>query len=123
MWEQQSFHGTSLICKSLNRWPATPSKPVSVVHRTDSPSVQLTGEAAIQFSIATKKCTNPLREIQRHHTKRSTGNPRFVADLVDWAGVKKAFLEEAKGKINQNHADLLSLGAYLFVESIGKGPW
>ena len=32
MWEQQSFHGTSLICKSLNRWPATPSKPVSVVH-------------------------------------------------------------------------------------------
>ena len=64
-----------------------------------------------------------LREIQRHHTKRSTGNPRFVADLVDWAGVKKAFLEEAKGKINQNHADLLSLGAYLFVESIGKGPW
>ena len=32
MWDQQSFHGTSLICKSLNRWPATPSKPVSVVH-------------------------------------------------------------------------------------------
>ena len=32
MWEQQSFHGASLICKSLNRWPATPSKPVSVVH-------------------------------------------------------------------------------------------
>ena len=64
-----------------------------------------------------------LREIQRHHTKRSTGNPRSVADLVDWAGVKKAFLEKAKGKINQNHADLLSLGAHLFVESIGKGPW
>ena len=55
MWEQQSFHGISLICKSLNRWPATPTKPVSVVHPTDSPSVQLTGEAAIQFSIATKK--------------------------------------------------------------------
>ena len=55
MWEQQSFHGTCLIGKSLNRWPATPSKPVSVVDRTDSPSVQLTGEAAIQFSIATKK--------------------------------------------------------------------
>ena len=67
--------------------------------------------------------SGPLHEIQRHHTKRSTGNPRFVADLVDWAGVKKAFLEEAKGKINQNHADLMSLGAYLFVESIGKGPW
>ena len=33
MWEQQSFYGTSPICKSLNRWPATPSKPVSVVHR------------------------------------------------------------------------------------------
>ena len=35
MWEQQSFHGArgSLICKSLNRWPATSSKPVSVVHR------------------------------------------------------------------------------------------
>ena len=33
MWEQQSFHGPSLICKNLNRWPATPSKPVSVVHR------------------------------------------------------------------------------------------
>ena len=33
MWEQQSLRGTSLICKSLNRWPATPSKPVSVVHR------------------------------------------------------------------------------------------
>ena len=33
MWEQQSFHGPSLICKSLSRWPATPSKPVSVVHR------------------------------------------------------------------------------------------
>ena len=33
MWEQQSFHGASLICKSLNRWPATGSKPVSVVHR------------------------------------------------------------------------------------------
>ena len=33
MWEQQSFHGTSLICKSLNRWPATSCKPVSVVHR------------------------------------------------------------------------------------------
>ena len=46
-----------------------------------------------------------------------------MANLVDWAGVKKAVLEEAKGKINQNDADLLSLGAYLFVESIGKGPW
>ena len=33
MWEQQSFHGPSLICKNLNRWPATPSKPVSIVHR------------------------------------------------------------------------------------------
>ena len=65
----------------------------------------------------------PLREKQRHHTKRSTGNPWLVADLVGWAGVKKAVLEEAKGKINQNHADLLSLGAYQFVESIGKGPW
>ena len=57
------------------------------------------------------------------HLFLHTGNPRFVADLVDWAGVKKAFLEEAKGKINQNHADLLSSRAYLFVESIGKGPW
>ena len=33
MWEQQSFHWPSLVCKSLSRWPATPSKPVSVVHR------------------------------------------------------------------------------------------
>ena len=32
------------------------------------------------------------------------------SDLVDWTWVKKAFLEEAKGKINQNHTDLLSLG-------------
>ena len=35
IWEQQleSFHGPSLICKSLSRWPATPSIPVSAVHR------------------------------------------------------------------------------------------
>ena len=29
---------------------------------------------------------NPLRKIQRHHTKRSTGNPRFAAHLFDWTG-------------------------------------
>ena len=67
MREQQSFHGTSLICKSLNRWPATPSKSVSVVHRPDSPSVRLilTGEAAIQFSIATKKMYQPASYLIR----------------------------------------------------------
>ena len=50
-WEQQSFHGTSLICKSLNRWPASPSEPVSVVHLYNW-QVKLSD---IQFSIATKK--------------------------------------------------------------------
>ena len=49
MWEQQSFHGASLICNglllALNQCQLS----------TDSPSVQLTGEAAIQFTIATKK--------------------------------------------------------------------
>ena len=90
----------------------------SMVHHICS---QDNGEFSFMEALASEN--EALREIQRHHTKRSTGNPRFVADLVDWAGVKKASLEEAKGKINQNHADLLSLGAYLFVESIGKGPW
>ena len=41
---------------------------------------------------------------------------------VDWTGVKKTVLEEAKGQTNQTTADVLSLGAYLLVESIGKNP-
>ena len=55
-----------------------------------------------------------LREIQRHHTKRFKGNPRFTAHLFDWAG-EKALLK-AKGKIKHNTADLLSLEIYLFIE-------
>ena len=43
---------------------------------------------------------NSLREIQWHHTNRSTGKPWFVADLVDWTGVKKTVLEEAKRQVN-----------------------
>ena len=84
MWEQQSFHGTSLICKSLNRWPATPSKPVSVVHRTDSPSVQLTGEAAIQleFSIATKKMYQPASYLIRFSSSRHCGKHLLLRDTL-----------------------------------------
>ena len=63
-----------------------------------------------EFFIAPDCFGFALREIQRHHTKRSTGNPRFVADLLDWAGVKKAFLEEAKGKLNQTHAGFAFFG-------------
>ena len=46
MLEQQSFHGTSLICKSLNGLLLSLSQ---CQLSTDSPSVQLpqTGEAAI----------------------------------------------------------------------------
>ena len=53
---------------------------------------------------------NSLREVQWHHTKRSMGNPYFVADLVDWTGVKKTVLEEAKGQINQTTGDFTVFG-------------
>ena len=56
------------------------------------------------------RSTGKGKKIQRHHTKRSMGNPRFAAHLFDWTGVKKAILEGAKGQINQTTADLLSLG-------------
>ena len=46
MWEQQSFHGTSLICRSLNRYGLL--LPLNQCQlSTDSPSVQLTGEAPV----------------------------------------------------------------------------
>ena len=60
MLEQQSFHGTSLICKSLNRWPATPSKPVSVVHRFSFCTIATDRWGC--YSLLRKKCTN------RRHT-------------------------------------------------------
>ena len=46
--EQQSFHGASLICKSLNRWPATSSKPVSVVHRFSFCTIDMGSRYSIQ---------------------------------------------------------------------------
>ena len=57
MWEQQSFHGASLICKSLNRWPATSSKPVSVVHRFSFCTIDRGSCYSIQHCYE-KKCTN-----------------------------------------------------------------
>ena len=68
-------------------------------------------------------CIGALREIQRHHIKRSTGKPQLAPCLFDWKLVKKVVLEEAKGQINENRTDLPSLEAYLFVESIGKSPY
>ena len=63
-----------------------------------------------------------LRKVQRHHKKRPTGNLRFAPHLFDWAGpVEKVAQKEAKGQINQNPADLLSLVDYLFVGSIRSG--
>ena len=61
MWEQQSFHGASLICNglllALNQCQLS----------TDSPSVQLTGEAPVhdQFTVATKKMYQPASYLIR----------------------------------------------------------
>ena len=82
MWEQQSFHGISLTCKSLNRWPATPTKPVSVVHRSESPSVQLTGEAATQFSIAAKKMCQPASYLIRLSSSRPCWKHLLLRDTL-----------------------------------------
>ena len=88
MWEQQSFHGPSLICKNLNRWPATPSKPVSVVNRF---SFCTLSQVKLLFNSALlrKKCTN------RRHIWPDFQVQGIVGSIFSW-GILSLWISDMK---------------------------
>ena len=82
MWEQQSFHGTSLICKSLNRWPATPSKPVSVVHRFSFCTIDRWSCCSIQQALLRKKMYQPASYLIRFSSSRHCWKHLLLRDTL-----------------------------------------
>ena len=90
--EQQSFQGTSLICKSLNRWPATPSKPVSVVHRLSFCTIATDRWSC--YSLLRKKCTN------RRHTWSDFQVQDIVGSIFSW-GILQFWISDMKRRNNR----------------------